>query len=126
MPTLISRSKTDERTSKGNKNASNQGGASTLSSPTVQLFSNGLFDEENKQDNGSLAIKSKSSFGNADLPKNNTSVVRQLKSSPSFPAIQLKSFNQPIQRVANNSHPVQLNSWWNRNAPSWLGGSDKN
>ena len=124
MPTLISRSKTENRSSKGNKNASSQGGTATLSSSTAQLFSDGFFDEENKQDNGSFAIKSKSSFGNTDIPNNNTAGVKQLKSSPTFPAIQLKSTNQqPVQRVANTSQPVQLNSWWNRNAPSWLGGS---
>lgn len=124
MPTLISSSKTENRSSKGNKNASSQGGTATLSSSTAQLFSDGFFDEENKQDNGSFAIKSKSSFGNTDIPNNNTAGVKQLKSSPTFPAIQLKSTNQqPVQRVANTSQPVQLNSWWNRNAPSWLGGS---
>ena len=126
MPTLISSSKTENRSSKGSKNTSSQGGTATLSSPTAQLFSDGFFDEENKQDNGTLAIKSKSSFGNADIPNNNTSGVKQLKSSPSFPAIQPKSINQPVQRVANTSQPVQLNSWWNRNAPSWLWGSEKN
>jgi len=115
MPTLTSRSKTDERISKGNKNASNQGGTSTLSSPTAQLFSNFLLEEENKQENRSLTINSKSSSDNANLANNNTSGVKQLKSSPSFPAIQLKSVSQPVQRVANTSQPAQL---W----PKWLGG----
>ena len=103
MATFTSRTKKNN-VSDNEKNTSNGNNPiATLSSPVAQLFRDDQSTDDFKQEDGSLAIKGIHSFGEIDIPSSDNASSKQLKSSPSFPAIQRKSQNNnaPVP-VTNN------------------------
>ncbi len=103
MVTLTSRTKNNNN-SDNKKNTSNGiAPSAALPSPVTQLFREDQSVDDFKQENGSLATKDIHSFGEIGIPPNNNSGSKQLKSSPSFPAIQRKSSNINAQKTAPNN-----------------------
>ena len=103
MATFTSRTKKNN-VSDNEKNTSNGNNPSaTLPSPVAQLFRDDQSTDDFKQEDGSLAIKGIHSFGEIGIPSSDHTSSKQLKSSPSFPAIQRKSQNNnaPVP-VTNN------------------------
>ena len=103
MATFTSRTKKNN-VSDNEKNTSNGNNPSaTLPSPVAQLFRDDQSTDDFKQEDGSLAIKGIHSFGEIGIPSSDNASSKQLKSSPSFPAIQRKSQNNnaPVP-VTNN------------------------
>jgi len=103
MTTFTSRTKKNN-VSDNEKNTSNGNNPSaTLPSPLAQLFRDDQSTDDFKQEDGSLAIKGVHSFGDIGIPSSDNTSSKQLKSSPSFPAIQRKSQNNnaPVP-VTNN------------------------
>ena len=103
MATFTSRSKKNND-SDNEKNTSNGiVPSATLPSPVAQLFSEDQSVDDFKQEDGAFAVKGIHSFGEFGVPKDKNSSAKQIKSSPSFPAIQRKSTNNNSPIAANNN-----------------------
>jgi len=108
MATLISKSK-KINTPDTEKNISNEVSPSaTLHSAVAQLFKDSNPGNENKQTDGSLAIKSMQSFGKSGISPTHPASSKQLNSSPSFPAIQRKISNNNAQKTAVGNNKTGL------------------
>jgi len=84
-------------------------GKSLPSAPITQLYGYESEKNEMQPKDGSILQSDKSSFGQADATQGKFIGVKQLKSSPSFPPLQLKNNDRtaPIQMAApNNIHKI--------------------
>jgi len=100
---------------KNNNNSDNEknilngiSSGASLHSAIAQLFKDGNPGIENKQPDGTLAVKSMHSFGKSGISPTHPSSSKQLNSSPSFPAIQRKTSNNNAQKTAIGNNKTGL------------------
>ena len=103
MATFTSRSKKNNDSDNEKKTSNGIVPSATLPSPVAQLFKDDQSVDDFKQEDGTFAIKGFHSFGEFGVPKDKNSSAKQIKSSPSFPAIQRKSTNNNSPIAANNN-----------------------
>ena len=103
MATFTSRSKKNNDSDNEKKTSNGIVPSATLPSPVAQLFKDDQSVDDFKQEDGAFAIKGFHSFGEFGVPKDKNSSAKQIKSSPSFPAIQRKSTNNNSPIAANNN-----------------------